>query len=100
MPNMGQGWAGHEKRDGPYILSRRPTYLLLGNIDVTTQPRDPRQQPFIPYLTRAIWEREKDLYETDDLPALYEPRSVQIAPGQFLNFYSLRKEYRMSLGEK
>lgn len=100
MPNMGRGWAGHEKRDGQYILSRRPTYLLLGNIDITEQPRDPRQQPFIPYFNRAIWEREADMYETGLLATMYEPCSAEIAPGKYLNYYALRKEYRPTLGEK
>jgi hypothetical protein len=90
MPDMGKGWAGHEKHDGQYILRRKPTYILAGNVDVTEQPRDPRGQPFIPYHNRAIWEREKDLYETNLLATLYEPRSVEIAPGHFLNFYQLR----------
>ncbi len=94
MPNMGEGWAGHEKHDGPYILSRKPTYLLLGNIDVSDRPRDPSKIPFIPYRFRAIWEREKDFYDTDLLPKLYESRSAEIGPGTFLNFYELREQYR------
>ena len=88
MPVMGKGWPGHEKRDGPYILEQKPTYLLLGNIDVTAKPRDIRKQPFIPaHRTQAIWARERDIFETDLLPVLYRPRSVEIAPGRFLNFY-------------
>ena len=43
LSGLGRGWAGHEKHDGQYILRRRPTYLLLGNVDVTEQPRDPPQ---------------------------------------------------------
>ncbi len=32
-----QGYAGHEKHDGAYILSRRPDYLLLGgNVNSNT----------------------------------------------------------------
>lgn len=94
MPNMGEGLAGHEKHDGPYILSRKPTYLLLGNIDVSDRARDPSKIPFIPYHYRAIWEREKDFYDTDLLPKLYESRSAEIVPGVFLNFYELREQYR------
>jgi len=94
MPDMGSGWAGHEKHDGPYILGLRPTYLLLGNIDMTDQPRDVRDMPFIPYFSPAIWNREKDMYESNVIQTLYRPRSVEIAPGQFFNFYELRDEYR------
>ena len=94
MAHMGQGWAGHEKHDGQYILSRRPTYLLLGNIDVTDRPRDPRKMPFIPCVRPAIWRGEKELYETGLIATMYKPRSAEIAPGQFLNFYELREQYR------
>jgi len=94
MPSMGTGWAGHEKYDGQYVLSQKPTYLLLGNIDVTKEPRDPEKKQFIPYRKRAVWQREKDLYETDLISTLYEPRSVEIAPEQYLNFYALRGEFR------
>ena len=87
MPNMGNGWAGHEKHDGQYILSRKPRFLLLGNIDVTYQPRNPAAVPFIPYSNPSIWEREKDIYDLDMLVRLYRPRSAEIAPGIFLNFY-------------
>ena len=93
-PGLGQGWAGHEKGDGQYILKRRPTYLLLGNIDITTQPRDPRKRPFIPYDNPHIWTREQDLFTTDLIFEHYRPRSVQLIPGEYLNFYELKKEHR------
>ena len=89
-----RAWLATKKHDGQYILSRKPTYLLLGNIDVSDHPRDPGKFPFIPYVYRAIWEREKDFYDTDLLPKLYESRSVEIVPGVFLNFYELREQYR------
>ena len=91
---LGQGWAGHEKHDGQYVLRRRPTYLLLGNVDVTEQPRDPRKRPFIPYDNPHIWAREKDLFATELIFERYQPRSVQLAPGQYLNFYELKPEFR------
>lgn len=89
-PRIGRGWVGHEKHDAAYILGLRPTYLLLGNIDVTDQPRDPSARPFIEYQSGAVWQRERDMYKTDIVWTAYEPRSVEIAPGQFLNFYQLR----------
>ena len=88
------GWTGHEKHDGQYILSQKPTYLLLGNIDVTNNPRNPQSRPFIPYFNKYVWEREKDMFETDLIFKMYEPRSVEIAPDQYLNFYELREEFR------
>jgi hypothetical protein len=87
-------WTGHEKHDGHYILSQKPTYLLLGNIDVTDKPRNPQNRPFIPYFNKYIWEREKDMFETDLIFKMYAPRSVEIAPDQYLNFYEIKEEYR------
>ena len=94
LAGLGRGWAGHEKHDGQYILQRRPTYLLLGNVDVTKQPRDPRKRPFIPYDNPHIWAREQDLFATELIFERYQPRSVQLAPGQYLNFYELKPELR------
>ena len=61
LSGLGRGWAGHEKHDGQYVLRRRPTYLLLGNVDVTEQPRDPGKRPFIPYDNPHIWAREREI---------------------------------------
>ena len=94
LSGLGRGWAGHEKHDGQYILRRRPTYLLLGNVDVTEQPRDPRKRPFIPYDNPHIWAREQDLFASELIFERYQPRSVQLAPGQYLNFYELKPEFR------
>jgi arabinofuranosyltransferase len=94
MPAIGKGWAGHEKHDGPYILRQRPTYLLLGNIDVSPKPRDVSQRPFIAYANSHIFAREQDIYEKGRLFKLYRPRSVELGPEQYLNFYELKEEYR------
>ena len=94
LSGLGRGWAGHEKHDGQYVLQRRPTYLLLGNVDVTEQPRDPRKRPFIPYDNPHIWAREQDMFATERIFDRYQPRSVQFAPGQYLNFYELKPEFR------
>lgn len=94
MPAMGHGIAGHEKHDGAYIVSQRPTYLLLGNIDVTPRPRDPAVRPFIPHGAWPIADRETDVFDADGFEELYEPRSVRIGPTEYLNFYQLRDEFR------
>jgi hypothetical protein len=31
IPSLGKGWAGHEKGDGDYVLSRGPDYILMGS---------------------------------------------------------------------
>ncbi len=84
------GWIGHERRDGAYVLSRRPTYLLLGNVDVTPAPRAPDATPFIPIASRAIWERESDILRSPELRRLYEPASGRLADGTYVNYYRLR----------
>lgn len=93
-PQLQASMPGHGKYDGQYILSRKPTYLLLGNIDVTETPRNPTNIPFIPYYVSSIYEREKDIYDTNILIERYLPRSVLIAPNQYLNFYELKPEWR------
>jgi hypothetical protein len=92
MPAMGSGMAGHEKHDGAYILSRRPTYLLLGNIDITPAPRNLAARPFIPLSNPYIAAREMDLFESEALERLYQPRSEPIGPDEYLSFYQLRNE--------
>lgn len=94
MKTMGQGMAGHEKHDGQYILGRRPTYILLGNVSVTPEPRDPNSKPFIEYGNRDVFAREEDFYEGDALSRMYRPRSFKIGPGEYLNCYEIREEYR------
>lgn len=93
-PQLQASMPGHGKYDGQYILSRKPTYLLLGNVDVTEVPRNPNNIPFIPYYSSAIYERERDMYDTDTIFERYRPRSVLIAPNEYLNFYELKPEYR------
>ncbi|MBI3784571.1 MAG: hypothetical protein HY270_14350 [Deltaproteobacteria bacterium] len=91
MPAMGQGIAGHEKHDGAYILQQRPTYLLVGNINVTSQPRDTTARPFIPLRNPQIAAREADLFDDATIESEYEPRSVRIGDDEYLNFYQLRE---------
>jgi arabinofuranosyltransferase len=31
IPSLGQGWPGHEKGDGFYVLSKRPDYIMFGS---------------------------------------------------------------------
>jgi arabinofuranosyltransferase len=38
VPDAGRGRPGHEKGDGKYVLSRRPDFILLGNVAVLPRP--------------------------------------------------------------
>ena len=72
------GYAGHEKHDGAYILSRRPDYLLVGNVDVTDQPR---QSPMPPDAS------EVDIFENPIFRTRYTPVFIPLSEGKFLNCY-------------
>ena len=39
IETMGQGWAGHEKGDGAYVLSREPDYVIFGSSAGGRYPR-------------------------------------------------------------
>ena len=85
-----QGYAGHEKHDGPYILSQRPDYLLLGNVDVTTQPRRTLIPPFsreVDILTNPIFQRE------------YEQIAIPLDQGMYLNCFK-RRDLTLPIGER
>ncbi|MEE9295225.1 MAG: hypothetical protein V3W34_09745 [Phycisphaerae bacterium] len=87
--HTGSGWAGHEKHDGPYILSKKPTYLLLGNIQVTKQ-KIPSDHPyFVRPPIPAIQEREGDIF----VPGLFRQyeRKVAVLPGgRYFHFLQRR----------
>jgi hypothetical protein len=87
---VGGGWAGHEKHDGAYVLSRKPDYLLLGNIMV--EPfRMPLGHPsFARPPVPGIRAREDDIF-TDNLKLEYEPAIAEIAPGLFLHYFRRRE---------
>jgi arabinofuranosyltransferase len=83
---VGSGWARHEKHDGPYILSQKPTYLLLGNIQVIKKalPLDHPQFCRPPAPVIRAW--EKDVFQ----PEFYEnysPRVVPLREGYYFHFY-------------
>jgi hypothetical protein len=86
---LGKGWAGHEKHDGPYILSREPTYLLLGNILVTQQRIRLNHPQFCRPPFPAIRRREDDIFVPGSLAA-YERRVVEL-PGP-LYFHFLQRK--------
>lgn len=73
-----EGYAGHEKHDGPYILSRRPDYLLLGNVDVTDRPRHEPMRPFT---------RELDIFQSPVFQTAYVPVYLELPGGRYLNFF-------------
>ena len=88
MP-LGTGWAGHEKHDGPYILSRKPTYLLLGNVQVLDKPLATNSPYFVRPPNDAIRARESDIF-TQELAENYTPRVAPLENGKFLHLLQRR----------
>jgi len=85
----GSGWAGHEKHDGKYVLSRRPTYLLLGNVRVLDQALPLDHPEFVRVAHAAVEAREGDVYGSE-LVRHYVPRVVNLGGGRFLHFLQRR----------
>ncbi|MEZ5965072.1 MAG: hypothetical protein R3F56_14655 [Planctomycetota bacterium] len=86
---LGQGWAGHEKHDGKYVLSRQPTYLLLGNVRVLDRALPLGHPEFVRIRHPAVEAREGDVY-VRELEEHYEPRVVSLGGGLFLHFLQRR----------
>lgn len=89
--DLGRGWAGHEKHDGRYILSRKPTYLLLGNIRVLAERLDPSDPHFVRPPNPAVRMREDDIF-VPELFELYARRVVQLPSGGYFHFLERRQE--------
>lgn len=88
---LGKGRAGHEKHDGPYILSCRPTYLLLGNVQVLKMELDPSDPMFVKPSNPEIRAREDDIF----IPELFEwyaKRVVRLPNGGYFHFLERRPE--------
>ena len=77
-----QGYAGHEKHDGGYLLSQAPDYFLIGNVDITDGPR----QGLIPIL-----ERERDIVFDKRFGQHYRMVSLPVGDGKYLNMFQRQK---------
>ena len=86
---LGEGMTGHEKRDGPYILSRKPTYLLLGNVNVRPYRIDFDAPGFLQPPSPLIRMREWDIF-TPELERDYERTVARLADGQYLHYLRRR----------
>ncbi|QQG44129.1 MAG: hypothetical protein HYW86_04700 [Candidatus Roizmanbacteria bacterium] len=87
--DLGKGAAGHEKHDGPYILSQKPTFLLLGNIQVLDFKLDFDDPRFARPFNKVINEREDDIY-TDELWQNYEKKIADVGGGYYLHYLKLK----------
>jgi hypothetical protein len=83
---MTAGQVGHQKHDGPYVLSRRPDILLLGNVQVLDAALAPGDPTFGRPDIAAIRAREDDIF-TSELAAHYEPRVATLPSGGKLHYF-------------
>jgi hypothetical protein len=85
----GIGFAGHEKHDGRYVLSREPTFLLLGNVRVMNE-RLPLQHPeFVRINHPGVEGREGDIYGPE-LQRHYKPVVTHLGNGFHLHYLRRR----------
>jgi arabinofuranosyltransferase len=80
---------GHRKHDGPYILSLKPSILLLGNVRVRKEPLAVDDPNFARPPAPAIRMREADMFGAE-LARDYEPRVARLPDGAYLHYYARR----------
>lgn len=89
VTDMGGGRAGHEKGDGAYVLSRRPAYILLGNVAVLPFPVSDSAMMEKKLIRRS----EQEIWATPAFHRDYERVVVRLAdhgPFAWFTFYRRR----------
>ena len=82
---LGTGYAGHEKFDTEYVLSRRPTYVWLAN-RVTDTPLP------LSRLRDEVWGSfNREMVRRAGFAEIYEYRSVPMSQDHYINLH-VRKE--------
>ncbi len=81
----GKGRAGHEKGDGAYVLSKKPEFILLGNVAVGREPMSEED------IERDLCLRsEHEIWATPAFHETYKLQSVRLSdagPFQYFTFY-------------
>jgi hypothetical protein len=89
IAGAGTGWAGHEKHNGPYVLSRRPELLLLGNVFVTNRAAfEEREFPLARF--PAMLAREGDVVRDPAFHQHYRPFVLPLGDGLYLQAFARR----------
>ena len=87
MPDLGDGWAGHEKSDGAYVINRSPTLFLLGNVLVFPSPLAEMKYFFPPNMPSSVFRRERDVLTDPSFVRFYRPVAIQMQEGTYLNCF-------------
>jgi hypothetical protein len=85
---MGRGRAGHEKGDGAYVLSRKPAYVLLGNVAVLPRALSEEEMP-----SKLVQRSEREIWALPEFHRDYERVAVRLAdsgPFQWFTFWKRR----------
>ncbi len=77
MPRMGEGYAGHEKADGEYVLSRRPDYIQFFSSYGSVEP---------------VFPSDKEIYRIPEFHKMYVLREITLPSGNRLWLYERRRE--------
>jgi hypothetical protein len=83
VPGIGAGRAGHEKGDGRYVLSRRPEYVLLGNVAVLPRPLTMEEMP-----AKLVRRSEHELWELPEFQRDYERVVVELEPAGLFRYFT------------
>jgi hypothetical protein len=87
--NIGFPRAGHMKGDGKYVLSRRPDYILLGNVAVLPFALDRER-----FAEKLIRKSEHEIWAEPEFHRDYELVSVRLQEEgvfQYFNFFRRRE---------
>lgn len=87
-PHAVTGRAGHERGDGAYVLSRKPAYVLLGNVALLPQPLDDRGVE-----QRLYLRSERELWADPAFHRDYERVVLELSPfppHRYFTFYRRR----------
>lgn len=76
IPSLGKGFAGHEKGDGAYVLSRNPDYIQFGSSLGSKNP---------------VLLSDKEIYESQAFHDLYSLRVYRLDSGANLWIYEKRQ---------
>ncbi|MCP4205293.1 MAG: hypothetical protein GY769_25565 [bacterium] len=81
---LGRDTAGHEKYDVGYVLSQRPSYMLIGN-RISRSPMPPAE------VVRTAWGSfNQEVLGTPEFRAAYRYQPIQLAPWAWLNLHVRR----------
>jgi hypothetical protein len=78
VKTMGEGFVGHEKGDGAYVLSRKPDFIIFSSANGSRRPAFPS---------------DRELFALPAFHELYQFREYQSPTGCPLRVYELRPDH-------